>query len=119
LFPDSSLIAYDFATQLSLKGTILYCDLQLSKDKVGFCLSSFRLDNTTNIAQLFPDAKKTYNVNGKQVQGWFPLDFPADVLLNEVSCKFLTSLYAYLLLMPASFSRLMSFLNPCYQLVRV
>jgi len=72
---------------MSLPDTLLHCDLQLTKDSVGFCLSDLRLDNSTNIALLFPEGEKTYVVNGKQVRGWFAIDYFADQLLANVTSK--------------------------------
>lgn len=37
----------------------------------------------------YPKDQKTYNVNGKDIRGWFALDFTADQLLNNVSRKLL------------------------------
>ncbi|KMT03575.1 hypothetical protein BVRB_8g192510 [Beta vulgaris subsp. vulgaris] len=85
LFPDSSRFAYDFVGQVSLPDSILYCDLQLTKDGVGFCQSELKLDNSTNIALLFPKGQKSYNVNGKDVRGWFAIDYLADALLPNLT----------------------------------
>ncbi|KAL2929946.1 Glycerophosphodiester phosphodiesterase GDPDL7, partial [Bienertia sinuspersici] len=85
LFPDSSRFAYEFVSQMSLPDTIFYCDLQLTKDGVGFCQTELKLDNSTNIAVLFPQGQKTYNVNGKDVRGWFSIDYTADELLANVT----------------------------------
>ncbi|XP_061990534.1 glycerophosphodiester phosphodiesterase GDPDL7-like isoform X1 [Rosa rugosa] len=80
LFPESSNYANSMAKSLSLIGTALYCNLQLTKDSVGICLSNILLDNTTTISRVHPNGDKTYNVNGKEVHGWFALDFTADQL---------------------------------------
>ncbi|XP_074281238.1 glycerophosphodiester phosphodiesterase GDPDL7-like [Silene latifolia] len=85
LFPDSSRLAYEFLPAFSLPDTIYYCDLQLTKDSVGFCQTELKLDNSTNIAVIFPQGHKTYNVNGKDVHGWFALDYLADELLPNVT----------------------------------
>lgn len=87
LFPDSCRFAYDFVPQVSLPDTIFYCDLQLTKDSVGFCQTELRLDNTTSIALVFPQGQKTYLVHGKEVRGWFALDYLANDLLANVTCK--------------------------------
>uniref|UniRef100_A0A803N884 glycerophosphodiester phosphodiesterase n=1 Tax=Chenopodium quinoa TaxID=63459 RepID=A0A803N884_CHEQI len=85
LFPDSSRYAYDFVSQVSLPDSIYYCDLQLTKDGVGFCQTALNLDNSTNIANLFPKGQKTYNVNGKDIRGWFAIDYFADQLLPNLT----------------------------------
>ncbi|KAM0974271.1 hypothetical protein ACFX2C_017475 [Malus domestica] len=85
LFPEGSIPASDMAKTLSLPGSAFFCNLQLSKDNVGICLSNILLDNTTTISMFFPKGQNTYNVNGKDIRGWFALDFTADELLANVS----------------------------------
>ncbi|VVA25135.1 PREDICTED: glycerophosphodiester [Prunus dulcis] len=85
LFPESSTYAIDMAKSQSLPGYAFFCNLQLTKDSVGICLSNILLDNTTTISMFYPKDQKTYNVNGKDIRGWFALDFTADQLLNNVS----------------------------------
>ncbi|KAF5445738.1 hypothetical protein F2P56_034768 [Juglans regia] len=85
LFPESSSFANQMAQTLSLPDTVLFCNLQLTKDGIGICLSDIRLDNSTNIAMVYPKGQKTYDVNGKQVHGWFAVDYTIDQLLNNVS----------------------------------
>ncbi|KAL3535065.1 hypothetical protein ACH5RR_003526 [Cinchona calisaya] len=83
--PESSLPAYTLAQQTSLASTILLCDLQFTKDAVGFCLSNLNLQNSTDVAMAFQNLKpKTYNINGKNVEGWYGVDFLADDLLKNV-----------------------------------
>ncbi|KAL7230969.1 hypothetical protein ACSBR2_009277 [Camellia fascicularis] len=82
LFPESSDIATQLAVQTSLPDVAIFCSLQLSKDNQGYCLSTLNLDNATNIQDFFPKGQKTYNVNGKSVQGYFALDFTSDQLLT-------------------------------------
>jgi len=71
LFPDSSQSAYQFALVNSLPEAVLFCDLQLSSDNVGFCTTGLALDNSTLIAEVFPNNAKTYKVNGEDLHGWF------------------------------------------------
>lgn len=97
MFPDSSRFAYEFLAQVSLPDTIYYCDLQLTKDGVGFCQTELKLDNSTNVADLFPQGEKTYNVNGKDVRGWFSIDYIADDLLPNATCKSIFSLVVHTL----------------------
>lgn len=86
--PESSFPAYSMAQQTSLAGTILLCDLQFSKDAQGFCQYSLNLQNSTTITTAFPDLKpRTYNINGKNVEGFYGVDFLADDLLKNVFCK--------------------------------
>jgi hypothetical protein len=87
LFPDSSQFAYQFAMSASLPDVALYCDLQFSSDGMGFCKTGLTLDNSTLIAEVFPKMEKTYKVNGEDVRGWFSLDFTADQLVQNVTCK--------------------------------
>ncbi|KAG0491371.1 hypothetical protein HPP92_004769 [Vanilla planifolia] len=69
----------------SLQDVVLFCDLQLTKDGVGICKTDLRLDNSTNIASVFPKRGNTYQVNGQQVRGWFSVDFTADELFSNVT----------------------------------
>jgi len=87
LFPESSDFANQMALGTSVHDVVVLCNLQLTKDGVGICQGDIRLDNTTNIAMLFEKGSKTYKVNGQDLTGWFALDFTADQLLANVSCK--------------------------------
>ncbi|KAL3643240.1 hypothetical protein CASFOL_014055 [Castilleja foliolosa] len=86
-FPDSSQPAYDFALDTGILGTILYCNLQFTNDNVGFCLAQINLQNATNIDEFDPKGAKTYNINGQQVHGYFGLDYPADIIFNNVTLR--------------------------------
>ncbi|XP_002300353.4 glycerophosphodiester phosphodiesterase GDPDL3 isoform X2 [Populus trichocarpa] len=86
LFPDSSSVAFQFATLTSLPDVVLWCDVQLTKDGVGICAPDLRLDNSTSIAQVMKNKDKLYLVNGIPTRGWFTVDFT----LNELSLVFLT-----------------------------
>ncbi|XP_022728843.1 glycerophosphodiester phosphodiesterase GDPDL7-like [Durio zibethinus] len=85
LFPESSAYANDMANQLKFTEVALFCNLQLTKDGIGICLSDIRLDNSTNIGMIFPKDPKSYNINGQQVKGWFALDYTSDVIISNVS----------------------------------
>lgn len=87
LFPESSSFANQMAQALSLPDMVAFCNLQLTKDGIGICLSDIRLDSSTNIALVYPKGQKTYDVNGKKVNGWFSVDYTIDQLFNNVSCK--------------------------------
>ncbi|KAA8522891.1 hypothetical protein F0562_009314 [Nyssa sinensis] len=84
IFPDSSQFAFQFAVSTSLSNVIVFCDLQLTKDGQGICLTDLALDNSTNIALAFPKGEKAYNVNGQDVQGWFALDYTSKQLFEDV-----------------------------------
>ncbi|CAL4968540.1 unnamed protein product [Urochloa decumbens] len=75
LFPDSSDSAYMFVASVSSPDTALWCDVRLTKDGAGICLPSISMDNCTTIADVFPQGKKTYNVNGVSTTGWFSVDY--------------------------------------------
>ncbi|XXG58911.1 hypothetical protein AAC387_Pa04g1096 [Persea americana] len=86
LFPESSEYAYQFATATGISGGVgLFCDLQLTKDGAGICRADLRLDNSTNIGDIFPKGKKSYPVNGKPVSGWFSVDFTVDQMFSNVT----------------------------------
>ena len=87
MFPDSSQSAYQFALVNSLPEAVLFCDLQLSSDNVGFCTTGLALDNSTLIAEVFPKNAKTYKVNGEDLHGWFSVDFTSNQLMDNVTCE--------------------------------
>ncbi|KAL3533145.1 hypothetical protein ACH5RR_006666 [Cinchona calisaya] len=83
--PESSSPAYTLAQQTSLASTILLCDIQFTKDSQAFCQYNLNLQNATDIPSAFQDLKpKTYNINGKNVEGWYGVDFMADDLFKNV-----------------------------------
>ncbi|KAG8372602.1 hypothetical protein BUALT_Bualt12G0083700 [Buddleja alternifolia] len=86
-FPDSSLAAYDFALDTSIPGTILYCNLHFTKDNVGFCVAQINLQNATNIEEIDPKGQKMYNIYGREIRGWFGLDYPANLIFEKVTLR--------------------------------
>ena len=60
----------------------MWCDVRLTKDGDGICLPSIDMDNCTVIANVFPQGKKTYHVNGVSTVGWFSVDYTSTDLLN-------------------------------------
>lgn len=85
--PDSSFNAYILAKAISVADWVAWCDVQLTKDGVGICLSDIRLDNSSDVNVLFKNKQNTYLVNGVPQKGWFSVDFNfKDLAL--VSCKF-------------------------------
>ncbi|KAK1417178.1 hypothetical protein QVD17_26301 [Tagetes erecta] len=85
LFPDSASVGYTTAVSTGVAGTIKYCNLQLTKDNQGVCLPDIKLDNGTNAATIFPDQQQRYNINGRDVDGWFVHDFDADQIMNALT----------------------------------
>ncbi|VVB16395.1 unnamed protein product [Arabis nemorensis] len=85
LFPESSASANDMAISTSSPGLTMLCNLQMTKDGVGICLSDVTLDNATTISTVFPKAQKTYKVNGQDLKGWFALDYFSDTIFSNVS----------------------------------
>ncbi|XP_047945390.1 glycerophosphodiester phosphodiesterase GDPDL6-like isoform X1 [Salvia hispanica] len=86
-FPSSSMSAYDFSHDVSMPGTIQYCNVHFSKDNVGFCIAQINLMNTTSIEEYDPKGIKEYNVYGQQVRGYFGVDYPANVLFENVTIR--------------------------------
>lgn len=86
LFPDSSLDAYNFALQTGVADTVLWCDLQLTKDGAGICFPDLTMSNASNVEVVYPQGQTTYPVNGVPTPGWFTIDFSLRALSN-VSCK--------------------------------
>ncbi|KAM7508312.1 hypothetical protein LguiA_018765 [Lonicera macranthoides] len=85
MFPESSNLAYQYALATSLPSVAIFCDLQLTKDEIGICLSSLKLENATDIKLKIPDGEKTYDVNGEEIHGWFTLDYPVQQLISNVT----------------------------------
>jgi len=82
LFPDQTQPAYQLAINNSLANTVMFCDLQLTKDGKGICRSDLRLDNSTNIAYIHQNRSTSYVVNGNTVSGYFSIDFYAEQILG-------------------------------------
>ncbi|XP_042445189.1 glycerophosphodiester phosphodiesterase GDPDL4-like [Zingiber officinale] len=82
LFPDSSSDAYNFVPLTSSSDTILWCDVQLTKDGVGVCIPNVKLDNCTNIAYFYQTGQSDYLVNGVNTTGWFSVDYTMNDLSN-------------------------------------
>lgn len=88
IFPDSSEYAYELAAQISLKNLIVWCDVQLTKDGEGICISNIKLENATDIDKIFENRSKTYSVNGVQTSAYFAVDYTLTELRSNVLCKF-------------------------------
>ncbi|QHO50493.1 hypothetical protein HN51_002296 [Arachis hypogaea] len=72
LFPEGTPNALAFA-----KDTTILCNLQLTKDGGAFCVTGTTLDKSTNINVFDPNKTRTYNINGKNVEGYFAVDYTA------------------------------------------
>uniref|UniRef100_A0A2P2K3R6 glycerophosphodiester phosphodiesterase n=1 Tax=Rhizophora mucronata TaxID=61149 RepID=A0A2P2K3R6_RHIMU len=99
LLPHSSFGAYQFALYTSVPSVILWCDVQLTKDKVGICTSELKLDNFTDIDQIYPKRRSSYEVNGVLTKGWFPVDFTLKELANV---QIIQPIYSRTQLLPGS-----------------
>ncbi|KAH1054182.1 hypothetical protein GLYMA_08G324500v4 [Glycine max] len=84
IFPDSSEFAYNLAAVTSLKNLIVWCDVQLTKDGEGICIPNIKLENATNIDNVFQNRSKTYSVNGVQTSAYFAVDFTFEELYSKV-----------------------------------
>ncbi|CAN8326044.1 unnamed protein product [Cochlearia groenlandica] len=82
LFPDSSLDAYNAAMVMSVPGTVLWCDVQLTKDGIGICFPGLTMSNASTIEKAYPKSQKTYLVNGVTTPGWFTIDFSLKDLME-------------------------------------
>lgn len=60
---------------MSSPDTILYCDVRLTSDGLGLCLPDIKMDNCTNVADVYPQGNKNYSVNGVPTAGWFSVDY--------------------------------------------
>ncbi|KAI9185651.1 hypothetical protein LWI28_009171 [Acer negundo] len=86
LLPDSSLAAYSLAVRLGVPDVIVWCDVQLTKDAIGICFPDVKLQNASNIANVYKGKDKVYLVNGVPTRGWFPIDYT----INDLANVFLT-----------------------------
>ncbi|TXG67446.1 hypothetical protein EZV62_008721 [Acer yangbiense] len=84
LFPDSSLAAYSLAVKLGVPDVIVWCDVQLTKDAIGICFPDIKLQNASNIADVYKGKDKVYLVNGVPTRGWFPIDYTINDLANVI-----------------------------------
>lgn len=82
LFPDSSYAAYSLALMTSVPNVVLWCDVQLTKDSVGICFPDVKLDNSSDISDVFKNGAKQYDVNGVPTSGWFSVDYTYSELAN-------------------------------------
>ncbi|CAH2065775.1 unnamed protein product [Thlaspi arvense] len=82
LFPDSSIAGYMFAMEVSVPGAVLWCDVQLTEDGEGICFPDLKLNNASNIEDVYPNRQKSYRVNGVPTQAWFTIDFSLRALMN-------------------------------------
>ncbi|KAL0310969.1 UNVERIFIED_CONTAM: Glycerophosphodiester phosphodiesterase GDPDL3 [Sesamum angustifolium] len=69
IFPDSSFYAYSLAVQTSLTNVHVWCDVQLTKDGAGICFPDIRLENSSDIDNVYKNRRNTYVVNGVSTQG--------------------------------------------------
>ncbi|CAI0542476.1 unnamed protein product [Linum tenue] len=66
---------------------ILLCNLQITMDKVGICVANLDLSEGTSIAVEYPNKTKTYKVNGKDVTGYFSVDYAMNQLNNVIATQ--------------------------------
>lgn len=87
IFPDSSFLAYQWAAMTGLPHLHVWCDVQLTRDGVGICFPDTRLNNASNIDQVYGNRRNAYTINGVPQEGWFSVDFTQNELAS-VNCKF-------------------------------
>ncbi|OMO88362.1 hypothetical protein COLO4_20288 [Corchorus olitorius] len=81
----SSFAAYSLALLTGPPDLVLWCDVQLTKDGAGICSLDIKLDNSSDIANVYKDKQKSYLVNGVSTNGWFSIDFTLKDLANVIS----------------------------------
>ncbi|KAE8733994.1 Glycerophosphodiester phosphodiesterase GDPDL3 [Hibiscus syriacus] len=84
MFADSSFGAYSLALLTSLPDVILWCDVQLTRDAAGICFPDLKLNNNSDVANVYSDRQRTYLVNGVSTKGWFSIDFTLRELGNVI-----------------------------------
>ncbi|KAH9289037.1 hypothetical protein KI387_033154, partial [Taxus chinensis] len=57
----------------------------LSKDGQGICRTDIHLENNTDINLVFQNQSTSYFVNGKNISGYFAIDYTAEELLSNIS----------------------------------
>lgn len=88
LFPEGSPDAIGLSQGIS----VFLCNLQLTKDGGAFCVTGTTLDNTTIISLVDPK-EKTYNVDGKDVQGHFSFDYTGLLIEQNVSSEYQSTFF--------------------------
>ncbi|OMO83637.1 Glycoside hydrolase, family 28 [Corchorus capsularis] len=84
IFSDSSFAAYSLALLTGPPDLVLWCDVQLTKDGAGICSPDIKLDNSSDIANVYKDKQKSYLLNGVSTKGWFSIDFTLKDLANVI-----------------------------------
>lgn len=69
------------------------CNLQLTNDGGAFCVTGATLDNSTTI-EMFDPKQKTYNINGRDVQGHFSTDYSGVQIENDVKSESYINLHS-------------------------
>ncbi|MDA1231623.1 MAG: glycerophosphodiester phosphodiesterase [Planctomycetota bacterium] len=70
--PEHTLESYTLAIQQG--ADFVEPDLVMTRDGVLICRHEIELSETTDVATLFPDRKKTVMLEGKPLEGWFAED---------------------------------------------
>ena len=71
--PEHTLAAYGLAIEQG--ADYVEPDVVATKDGALICRHECELGATTDVAQKFPDRKRTCTIDGVEVEGWFPADF--------------------------------------------
>lgn len=79
-FPEETVAAYKKAIEEG--ADFIETDILASKDGVLICFHDLILDNTTNVAnhKQFANRKRSYEVQGVNITGWFVVDFTLEEL---------------------------------------
>lgn len=77
--------AYQLVSATSIQNAVEWCDVQLTKDRAGVCLPDIKLNNATNIANVFQNKPTNYVVNGVPTTGYFSVDYTLKDLTNVMS----------------------------------
>lgn len=71
--PEHTLASYQLA--IDFNADYIEPDLVMTKDGVLIARHENEISETTDVAQKFPDRKKTKKIDGKEITGWFTEDF--------------------------------------------
>ncbi|CAI0427420.1 unnamed protein product [Linum tenue] len=80
-FPEDTGMAFQMRTY---DGMLLLCSVQLTMDNGAVCQPDVEISKSTNVQALHPNMTKTYNVNGKNVSGYFTIDYTMNDLVETM-----------------------------------
>ncbi|CAL1358835.1 unnamed protein product [Linum trigynum] len=81
-FPEDTDLAL---APISYDGMLMLCSVQLTMDGEAICQPNVDISKSTNVQEIHPNKTKTYNVNGKNVTGYFTIDYTIVELVEKIT----------------------------------